>query len=96
MALIFDVKVTPNSSKKGWSMDKLGNLKCYVKNPAQEGKANAEIIKTLSKMLRLPQDMITIVAGEHAKNKKIKIDIDINFNQLIQMLGIDWQMDMFS
>jgi uncharacterized protein (TIGR00251 family) len=95
MPFIFDVKVTPNSSKSGWAMDKTGNLKCYLKNPAQDGKANAELIKSLSKILNIPRDMIFIVHGEQSRSKRIKIDIDMTFNQLLDALGIEWQMDMF-
>lgn len=95
MAFIFEVKVTPNSTKKGWSLDKSGQLKCHVKSPAEDGKANAELIKSLSKTLDIPQHMIAIVSGEQSRNKRIKIDIEMTFNQLLERLGIDWQMDMF-
>lgn len=96
MVFIFDVKVTPSSSKKGWSIDKSGNLKCHLKSPAENGKANAELIKGLSKALSIPQDMITIVSGELSRKKRIKIDTEMTFNKLLELLGIDWQMDMFS
>lgn len=95
MAFIFEVKVTPNSSKKGWSIDKSGQLKCHVKSPAENGKANAELIKSLSRALDIPQHMIVIVSGEQTRNKRIKIDLEMTFNQLLDRLGIDWQMDMF-
>lgn len=95
MPFIFDVKVTPNSAKKGWSVDKSGHLKCHVKNPAEDGKANAELIKSLSKALGIPPYMINIVSGEHSRNKRIKIDVEMTFNKLLEYLGIDWQMDMF-
>jgi len=39
--------------------------------------------------------MITIISGEHSRNKRIKIDVDMTFNKLLEHLGIDWQMDMF-
>lgn len=96
MALIVDVKVTPNSSKKGWSIDKMGGLKCYVKSPAEQGKANDELIKSLSKALGIPQDMVSITAGKHSTKKRIRIDVEMTYNHLLELLGIDWQMDMFS
>ncbi len=95
MAFIFEVKVTPNSSKKGWSLDKSGHLKCHVKSPAENGKANAELIKSLSKALDISQNMVSIVSGEQTRNKRIKVDIEMTFQQLLEKLGIDWQMDMF-
>jgi len=96
MAFIFDVKVTPGSSKKGWSIDKMGGLKCHLKSPAEQGKANDELIKNLSKALGIPQDMISIIAGKQAKKKRIRIDVEMTYNRLLELLGIDWQMDMFS
>ena len=95
MPFVFEVKVTPNSSKKGWSLDKSGRLKCHIKSPAENGKANAELIKNISKALGISSHMISIVSGEHARDKRIKIDIEMTFNQLLERLGIDWQMDMF-
>ena len=95
MAFIFEVKVTPGSSKKGWSLDKSGTLKCHVKSPAEDGKANAELIKSLSKALDIPQYMISIVSGQQSRTKRIKVDVEMTYNKLLELLGIDWQMDMF-
>lgn len=96
MAFICDVKVIPSSGRNEWKIDKTGKLKCYLKNPAEDGKANKELIKTLAKALGIAQDMVSIVSGEQSSQKRIKIDIDMNYNKLLQALGIDWQMDMFS
>lgn len=95
MAFIFDVKVFPASGRKGWSIDKSGNLKCYLKSPAEQGKANEELIKSLSKALGITQDMISITSGAQSRKKRIKIDVEMTFNALLEHLGIDWQMDMF-
>ena len=95
MAFIFDVKVFPSSGRKGWVIDKTGNLKCYLKSPAEQGKANEELIKSLSKALGIPQDMISISSGAQSRKKRIKIEADMTYNKLLELLGIDWQMDMF-
>jgi len=95
MPFIFDVKVIPSSGKKGWSIDKTGNLKCHLKSPAEQGKANEELIKSLSKALGIPQDMISISSGAQSRKKRIKVDTDMTYNKLLELLGIDWQMDMF-
>ena len=95
MAFIFDVKVFPASGRKGWSVDKTGNLKCHLKSPAEQGKANEELIKSLSKALGIPQDMISISSGVQSRKKRIKIDAEMTYNKLLELLGIDWQMDMF-
>jgi len=96
MAFIFDVKVVPNSGKKGWELDKTGNLKCYLKSPALQGKANDELIKNFAKKLGIPQSLISIVSGAQSKKKRIKIDVELTYNKLLELLGVDWQMDMFS
>ena len=95
MPFIFEVKVFPGSGRKGWSIDKSGNLKCYLKSPAEQGKANEELIKSLSKALGISQNMISIESGVQSRKKRIKIDVDMTFNMLLELLGIDWQMDMF-
>jgi uncharacterized protein len=95
MAFIFDLKVFPSSGRKGWAIDKTGNLKCYLKSPAEQGKANEELIKSLSKALGITQDMISISSGAQSRKKRIKVDADMTYNKLLELLGIDWQMDMF-
>lgn len=95
MAFMFDVKVFPSSGKKGWVLDKSGNLKCYLKSPAEQGKANAELIKSLAKALGVTQNLVSIVSGATSQKKRIKVDMDITFNHFLELLGIDWQMDMF-
>ena len=95
MAFMFDVKVFPSSGRKGWVMDKSGNLKCYLKSPAEQGKANNELIKNLAKELGISQSLVSIVSGETSQKKRIKVDMDLTFNQFLEFLGIDWQMDMF-
>ena len=96
MPLIFDVKVFPGSGKKGWVMDKSGKLKCYVKSPAENGKANQELIKNLAKALGITQNRVSIISGEQSQQKRIRVDAEMTFNEFLQFLGIDWQMDMFS
>ncbi len=95
MAFIFDVKVFPSSGKKGWVIDKSGNLKCYLKSPAEQGKANNELIKNLAKALGVTQSLVSIVSGAQSQKKRIKVDMEITFNEFLELLGIDWQMDMF-
>jgi uncharacterized protein len=95
MAFMFDVKVFPSSGKKGWVIDKSGTLKCYLKSPAEQGKANNELIKGLAKALGVTQNLVSIVSGATSQKKRIKVDMEITFNQLLELLGIDWQMDMF-
>ena len=95
MPFIFDVKVFPSSGKKGWVMDKSGKLKCYLKSPAEQGKANDELIKSLSKALGVSQKLVSIISGAQSQKKRIRVEMDMTFNKFLELLGVDWQMDMF-
>jgi uncharacterized protein (TIGR00251 family) len=95
MALIFEIKVVPCSGRTGWVLDKNDHLKCYLKSPAQQGKANAELIKDIAKRLSITQLMVAIIAGSQSKNKRIKVDVDISYDKLLELLGVDRQMNIF-
>ena len=96
MPFIFEVKVFPGSGRKGWAIDKSGNLKCYLKSPAEQGKANDELIKNIAKALGITQNRVSIISGELSRKKRIRVEAEMTFNQFLQFLGIDWPMDMFS
>lgn len=70
-------------------LDKSGMLKCYLKSPAQKGLANKELIKNLADVLKVPQAAIAILAGDTARTKKIKIEKEITFLQLLAVLGLE-------
>ena len=95
MALFFLVKVVPGSGKSGCKLDKSGQLKCYLKSQAEQGKANGELIKLFAKAVGVTQDMVSIVQGGQARQKRIKIDLDISYDALLHCLGIERQIDMF-
>jgi len=95
MALIFDVKVIPGSGRQEWRLDKSGNLKCYLKSQAEQGKANVELIKKIAKNIGMPESMIAIVLGQQSRKKRIKIEVDITYNKLLQLFGIEQQMNVF-
>ena len=96
MALIFDVKVVPSSGRKEWKLDKADMLKCYLKSPAEQGKANNELVKDIAKIVGIAQNMVTIVAGAQSRKKRIKIESAITYDALLSLLGIDRQMSMFN
>ena len=92
MALIVNIKVIPNSGRQKFVLDKSGILRCYLKSPPEGGKANAELIKLLSKKLSIIKEDIKIVLGATGRKKRIKINLDINFDELISRLGIEEQL----
>ena len=96
MAFIFEVKVIPGAGCKKWKLDKNGILKCFIKSPAEQGRANAELIKDIARSLGINQDLVTIVFGSQSRKKKIKVDIDLTYDELLVFFGIHRQMDLFN
>lgn len=95
MPLIFSIKVVPSSGKSLCKLDKSGKIKCYLKKPPERGLANKELVKMLAKALNVTQNKIEIIAGMTKREKKVKIDLDISYNQLLSLLGIECQQKLF-
>jgi uncharacterized protein (TIGR00251 family) len=91
MALIITIKVVPSAGKHQWIVDKTGNLKCYLKSPPERGLANAELIKSLAKALKIPQQDVELIAGDTSRTKKVKIKSALSFERLLSVLGIEQQ-----
>ncbi len=54
-----------------------GTIKIRLKAPPVEGKANAALVRLLSKVLEVPQNAIEIIGGETRRNKLVAIlDVD--------------------
>ena len=68
------IRVTPRSRKTefGGLMED-GTLRVRVAAPPVEGKANAALVKFLSKVLRVRKNRIEIVAGQRGLDKIISI-----------------------
>ena len=94
MPLQIVVKVVPGSGRQAWTVDKSGQLKCFLKNKAEKGLANKELIKTLANALRVSQDTITIVGGLTARTKRIIIQTNLTVAELEAILGIERQKSL--
>jgi uncharacterized protein (TIGR00251 family) len=95
MALLIEIKVSPSSGRLECKLDKNGNLKCWLKSPAEQGKANAELIKFFAKTLGVSQDKVVLVSGQTSRSKRLKIDTPMTFEQLLEIFGIHRQTTMF-
>lgn len=71
--MILNVRVTPRSSR---NLIKKENdvLKVYLTKPAQDGLANAQLIKLLSEYLQVKKSQIKIIQGEKSRDKLIEIN----------------------
>ena len=66
------VKVKPNS--KSEKIEKTGETYIlYVKEPAQEDRANLAVINLLSEYFKLPKSRISILKGKKSRQKIVEI-----------------------
>ena len=72
------VRVTPRSSRNEIvEIQSDGTVRIHITAPANEGKANDELIKFLSEVLGAPKTHIDIVAGASGRDKLISVlDMD--------------------
>lgn len=71
---IFDITVSPKSSRSRITIDSSNHIKVYLNAPPVDGKANSELISLFSKKLRIPKSDITILSGEKGRKKRIAIE----------------------
>lgn len=71
--LILNLRVVPRASKDA-IQGRLGDaLKVRIQAPPVEGKANAYLVKFLSKHWKVPRRDIKILSGGTGRNKRISI-----------------------
>jgi len=70
--VILTIKVVPNSSRNKIAFHS-GEIKLNITAPAIENRANQEIIKYLSKLLKVKKSSFEIVSGDKSKQKQILI-----------------------
>jgi uncharacterized protein (TIGR00251 family) len=69
--VILRILVQPRASKTEFAEAMEDRLKLRISSPPVDGKANNEIIKFLSKTLRLPKNRISLIRGETSRRKDI-------------------------
>lgn len=75
------VLVSPGSKHK--SVKKiLGLYKFFLQAPAVDGKANLELISTISKILKVPKSDIQISSGFSSKTKRLIIKSELTQKQV--------------
>jgi len=70
--MIIKVKVRPNSRKQSVEQEN-GIYRISLKERAEEGRANIELIKLLAKHFKISSSNIRIKSGLTSKNKIIEI-----------------------
>ena len=95
MATSFAIKVRPKSGSQKCTLSKNGTITISLKSPAENNKANVELISFLSALLKIPRAQISIVKGSTTPQKIIRISEDLSHDDLFRRLGIDTQHALF-
>jgi uncharacterized protein len=73
MLTTLKVRVIPNARRSQVSAIGPDEVRVKVHAPAQQGKANAELIRFLSELFDCPKSRITLTKGEKNRNKMITV-----------------------
>jgi uncharacterized protein len=68
------VRVIPRASKPGIAGTRDGALLVRLNAPPVEGAANSELIQVISDALGVPKRSISIVSGQRARLKRIRVE----------------------
>ena len=80
------VIVRPNSKEKKFIAEVNPEaIHINLKGPAREGKANSELIKKLSKILKISTSEISLVAGQKSREKTLLV-VGISVEELTNKL----------
>ena len=67
------VRVVPRASKSEIAGEHDGALKVRIASPPVDGAANDELVRLLSKVLKVSKSDVVITAGQTSKTKHIRI-----------------------
>jgi uncharacterized protein YggU (UPF0235/DUF167 family) len=93
--LIFDVKVTPQSGRQGFVIDKSGILKCFLKATPEHGKANKELIEIIADACDVSKSCVEIITGLASRNKRIAVQTGLSYEQFLGKAGLAVQQKLF-
>ena len=91
MPLVIEVKVTPSSGRQAWVLEPSGQLKCFLKNPPEDGKANKELVTSLAKALGISSSSISLMSGAQSRKKIVHIDVAMTYEEFLTKLGFELQ-----
>ena len=71
--MVLEIRVIPRAGRTGFGGLRDGALVVRLAAAPVDGAANDELIGLIAKALRVPKRDITIVSGERARSKRIRI-----------------------
>lgn len=76
--MIFNVRVTPKSSRACVKQEADSSLKVHLTKPAQGGEANAQLIEVLAAYFGVRPYQIAIIHGQTSRNKVVEVKSGID------------------
>lgn len=83
--VIINIYVKPWSQKEELRLES-GDLVFYTSEPAEKGRANAALIRFLTRVLGVPSSRIEIVRGQRDGMKKILV-VDASLEEIVEKLA---------
>jgi uncharacterized protein (TIGR00251 family) len=69
------IRVIPNASRtRCEERNEDGVYKIRIQAVPEKGKANKALVQFLAKQLGVPRNKVTLVSGETARNKRVRIE----------------------
>src|SRR5690606_3255610 len=71
--LVLDLRVQPGAPRSEVAGTLGGSLKVRLAAPANDGKANAELVRFLAERLGVPRRAVRITRGERSRSKAVEV-----------------------
>ena len=71
--VILTIRVISRAAKSGLAGTRGDALLVRLQAPPVEGAANAELVRVLADALGVPVRAVSIVSGEHARQKRVRV-----------------------
>ncbi len=82
---LLTIHVKPGAGKNAITEIRPEFIKIKISAPPEKGRANTELIKFLSRILKIDKEHIEIVSGINSKIKRIKVN-DLMLEEIIKRL----------
>ncbi len=83
-----DVRVIPRAARDELAGMRDGRLLVRVSAPPVDGKANAAVCALLAKAAGVPKGAVAVVRGERAREKRVRIDGELDEAAVRAALGL--------
>jgi uncharacterized protein len=71
--VLIDVRVIPRAKRSGVDGERGGAVLVRLQSPPLDGAANSELVDVLAAALGVTRRVVTIVAGERSRQKRVKV-----------------------